>query len=460
MKRYIFSAIFVAILALLLAASCKKDPTKIGLNIQPSSEQMELGNDTLVFFASYTVEQIADSIATDNLDYLILGSMVDPVFGTSQAAFNTQLQLENFGHSFGEEPVVDSIVLQLAYSGRWGDSTTMLTASVYQLTDSLRTATSDEENLYFANSTIGYKEEPIGVKTFLEKPYDSVTVVSARDTVKYAPYLSIKLNNEFGEYLLENVDSLTASNADFWKVLPGIRVAVDPVTTMRSGDVTGKMIYFSPASVLSKMVLYYHHKDETDTVRTYNFPIQSKSIRFNNFETDHSMAQADLWQQLYSPNPSPSLGNERLYLQPLVGTRIKMNFEGLDKLREIDNMILNEVKLVVNVADYDEKLPPPPLLYISRVNEKGKSVPIVDNEPFNSPANYFKGTFDAANKRYLMRITRYIQQRLLDEEMDNDELFLEINSSGSVVNRTVFYGNNPSDAPDKRVKLYMIYSTY
>ncbi len=295
MRNKIYCIFLVSIIFMTILGSCKKDPSKVGFEIQPPSEQIELyGNDTIVLFASYTV--LYDSVVTSNLSTLVLGSLNDPVFGTTQAAFNTQMRLEKVDPTLGKNVRFDSICLQLAYSGRWGDSTTMLTAHVYRFTDSLwlnaDTSSANVRDNYYAFDQVKYENVPLGSKTFLEQLYDSISLkrlLFKRNNAMHAPFLSIRLSDDFGKELLAD-SSLFITNTDFLNKYYGLRVAVEPV----NGSL-GKMLYFSPTSAETKLVLYYTNSDSS----TYlNFPINDRCVRFNNYDTDHAMASADLQNQI------------------------------------------------------------------------------------------------------------------------------------------------------------------
>lgn len=451
--RTYFFWFVVASISILLTA-CYKDPSKVGFDIQPDSDWIELyGDDTTVLFVSYTVEH--DSVATANLDNLVLGSLNDPVFGSTQAAFNTQFRLSQTNPYFGKEVRFDSICLQLGYSGRWGDSTTWMKASVYLLTDSLyfnsdTTAGSVREN-YYATDVIGYDPVPLGTKEFLDQPFDSVELkrfLLKRTAGMHAPFLSIKLDDEFGKKLLADSSSFV-SNVDFLKVFYGLRVAVDSV----SGSF-GKMLSFGVTSPETKLVLYYTNSDSSSH---YSFVIdRDRAIRFNEYRTDHSTAQSDLQNQLSSA--SPASGDQRLYLQPLNGVRIKVNFSGIEKLREKKNIVLNEVKLYLNNAEpYDENLLPAQYITTYTINASGKVVMTPDSE---LGTTYFGGKFDKDNNRYVMRITRYLQKRILNPDMDNDNLYISISGASFYANRVILYGNNPNDENEKKAKIRILYSEY
>ena len=455
-RNYCFWFAIVTVVTILLTG-CYKDPSKIGVDIQPPSDRIELyGDDSIVLFVSYTV--VHDSISTSNLETLVLGSINDPVFGSTQAAFNTQFCLSQINPFFGKDVTFDSICLHLAYSkdGQWGDSTTFLTANVYRLTDSLYfnadTTLGDIKNNYYATDVIGFDPVPIGTKTFLPQPLDSVELKRfwlKRNQDMHAPFISIKLDDELMKTIADS--SILGSNDVFLESFYGLHVDVTPVVGS-----FGKMLYFDRGAPETKLVLYYTNSDSS---ASYSFPIDSKSsIRFNEYKIDHSTACADLQNQLNSA--SPETGNQRLYLQPLNGVRIKVNFSGIEKLREKKNIVINDAKLYLNNAEeYDKNLPPVQQLYIYTV-EDGKAKPTPDAELGWGSKGYMGGNFDADKNRYVMRITRYLQKRILDEKMDNDNLYITINGASFYANRVMLYGNNPDNKPEEKAKIRILYSEY
>jgi len=444
-----------------LWTACHKDPSKVGFDIQPDSDYIELyGDSTSVVFASFTVEH--DSITTTNLETLVLGSINDPVFGSTQAAFNTQFRLSTTNPNLGKDPILDSICLQLAYSGRWGDSTTWMTVSVYKLTDSLfinsDSTAGKIRNNYYSTDVIGYDPDTLGTKTFLDQPFDSVELKRSwlkRLAGTHAPFLSIKLDNKYGEDLLSHISKESANNNDLIKEFPGLHVAVDSV----SGSF-GKMLYFNVKSPETKLVMYYSYINTTTNTRrdsSYAFVIDDKATRFNEYRVNHSVAQQDLQNQLSST--SPQSGDQRLYLQPFGGVRIKVSFSGIEKLRERKNTVINEAKLYLNIANVepsDIDLPPVQQLAIYTINSSGTLILTDDNVS----AVYMGGKYDKDKNRYVMRITRYLQKRILNESMDNDNLYISISGASYHANRAVLYGNNPNDDNDKKVKIKILYSEY
>lgn len=414
---------------LLAIASCKKDPTSVGLEILPTSSEMNLNyDDSTVTMDSYTVKR--DSMNTTNILYFVLGSMNDPSFGLTRTAFSTNFRLGTTNPSFGTNPVVDSVCLMLCYAGCWGDSSTPITANVYELLDSL---SASEETAYDARSEVNYDPVALGTTTFVQNLTDSVWI----DSVQYPPLLSIRLSQEFGERLL--ADSLNFStNDDFLNGFYGLRVEASQINN------SGNFVYFNPTSTETKLVLYYSY----DTVHTsYDFVINDNCTWFNNYYQEYTnpdlqFDEADGYQDSLS-------SEEHLYLQPYLGTRIRLNFIGFDKLRNKENIALNEVKLILpNASEYDASMAPPSRFIIYAVDD-GVETLILDA----MTSSYFDGYYDQSLNQYSIRLTRYFQQRLLNQVMDDDELYLQIVGGAYNANSVVLKGNN-------YISLRMYYTEY
>lgn len=406
------------ILLIFIVFSCKKDPTTVGLEIQSKSSEMILNyDDSTVTLSAVTVKR--DSMNTTNVSTFVLGYLNDPSFGITNAAFNTNFRLETTSPNFGINPVADSICLYLKYAGSWGDSTTEFVVNVYRLTELLN---ADDDTSYDASSVIAYDPNPIGTKTFVPDLVDSVMI----DSTLYPAMLSICLNSSFAEEMLANAPNFN-SNESFMNSFYGLRVEVEPVNGF------GSMLYFSPISSETKMAMYYTN---SDTSSSFNFVINENCTWFNNYYQEYS--NPDLQFEFGNHQDSVS-AKERLYLQPFIGTRVQLEFKGLETLRNKENIALHEVKLVLfNDADYDATIPPPNRLIIYAEDEDGELSYIADL----STAAYFDGYFNKTTNQYSMRITRYIQQRLINPIMDNDVIYLQMIGGAYQANRVVLKGNN------------------
>jgi len=89
--------------------SCKKKQYQLGSDVIDSNTI--LGGTSIDTFSlvTYTIEE--DSIISDNPSNVVLGSYIDPVFGSYNASFFTQLRLAGVDPNFGDPNtiVIDSI---------------------------------------------------------------------------------------------------------------------------------------------------------------------------------------------------------------------------------------------------------------------------------------------------------------------------------------------------------------
>ena len=154
------TAFVVATLALALA-SCKKSPDTIGNNLISNDDYFEI-------YKTDTVEVVChsylDSVSTGNVINVLLGSMNDPVFGGSEAGFYTQFRPSVAGQSFGNNPVLDSLVLQLSVTNYYGDTTVFQTVHAFELSDTLSVLSTyyntSEVSTFGVDHANGYQFQP------------------------------------------------------------------------------------------------------------------------------------------------------------------------------------------------------------------------------------------------------------------------------------------------------------
>ncbi|MCK4639308.1 MAG: DUF4270 family protein, partial [Bacteroidales bacterium] len=142
-KQILLSLFVITILIL----SCNKEFDKIGLDIQPAEDKLNVKYNDTTTLVTYSVRE--DSIPTGNSSVSLLGSYKDPIMGKSTASIYTQLRLSIAGYNFGEAPILDSLILSLAYSGSYGDTTTPQTVKVYELSGKLY-----PDSSYYSNHNI------------------------------------------------------------------------------------------------------------------------------------------------------------------------------------------------------------------------------------------------------------------------------------------------------------------
>ena len=130
----VFKALFIGALAI-FSISCSKTTEQIGNGLLPSGDNIGAFSTDSVVMTCHS--ETIDSMTTKGMTTVLLGSMMDPVMGLTNANIYTQLHLSSTHQYFGSNPVIDSVVLQLCVNGYYGDTTTLQTVHVYELADSL-----------------------------------------------------------------------------------------------------------------------------------------------------------------------------------------------------------------------------------------------------------------------------------------------------------------------------------
>lgn len=190
--KTIFSSLLL-LLILSFATSCDDSITELGTTIQPSSDNITVGMDTLIL-SSKTVR--FDSIfgKTSNP---VLGEYQDPVYGIIRSDYLGELYIPE-GSTFPKNAVIDSVKLGIFYNTWVGDSISPMEVSVYELTKTLPSASYytnfDPKNYYNRNSFLG---KSMFTAANLEVP------ASARKVSRYYHRVFVTLSDELGNRFLE-----------------------------------------------------------------------------------------------------------------------------------------------------------------------------------------------------------------------------------------------------------------
>lgn len=424
------SILFRFVLLLSFAAliwSCKKEPDLLGLDLIPESDL--LNHEYIDTITIEAVTELEDTIRTDELTSLLLGSFADPVFGTTTASIYTQIRLPYPKVNFGTDVVVDSIVLTIPYKGVYGDSTSIMNLSVYELSEVIRTDTAvvvddDTANInypYFNFSTLSHESNPIAQFSFEPNTIDSSLRIYDGDTTEMPPHLRIPLSLSFANKIINGDTTALANNTGFVQYIKGLYLATDPVFTTGQGCI----MYLNPLHSQSRVTMYYRttRNDIRDT--TSIAFLLSDAGRFNNYNHHgYENASPDFLEQIQN---NVSTG-DKLYLHPLAGTMIKITFPYLSQLAK-KKMAINEARLVFDNATDDVDLYPMPNAI--GIREKTKTFQLYLNDSITTykeiidqaeGANYINGNRDG--EQYFLRLSRYVQQRIQNPDINFKPLYI------------------------------------
>lgn len=435
----IFRLLFpLIVFSVLLIASCSKPAGNIGVNIQPEDSKLNLRySDTTTVYA---YSSRIDSIFATNLTWNGLGSFNDPVFGVTTAGFYTQFLLSQTKQEFGEDRVLDSLVLQLDYAGIFADTNTTLKVHVYEMLEKL-----DPEGTYYSNLKLPIGSQDYGNISFVPHPNDSV-IIGGTDTIPPVLRLNLSKNNPgLGEKLLAADTNAMKDSETFWDYFAGLYVIAEPVNQ------GGCLVEFNLTTSLTGMTLYYHNKDK-DSLR-FDYLISTSAVRVSRYEHNYTNADQDFRQQVVEGDTA--LGEQKFYLQGLGGVKTTVKLPYLEEWRKLGKIGINEAKLIFNGNEKDPYLGAPDQLILYAINKDGNSEYLPD---YNEGDVFFGGTYQSSTNNYTFRITRYIQSMISDTTKENHGLSLFITSPGTTPNRFILNGQDQQVDSVATVKLQIIYT--
>jgi len=434
-----FRLLPAAVLLMLIAFACSKKPERIGDNLLPDQNQIRLLQTDTTTIVAYS--QLEDTIRTDEPARNLFGSLKDPVFGTTRAGFFTQTRLSTNGHSFGENPQLDSLVLQLAYDGYYGDTNTIQTMRVYELLDDIFI-----DSAYYSASHRNVSETDFANFSFTPTP--RAPFVLGDDTL--SPAIRIRLSDvspALGEKIINASDSDLESTDKFKAYFKGLFVMAESVGS------DGSILYFNLTASLSRLVIYY--SNETDDSLRYDFFITSGEARYNFFDhNNYTDADPDFQNQvLYKDTLA---GKNLLYTQAMAGVKTKIRFPNLKNMSAGGkSIVINEAKLLFR-STKDTLLTPPSQMAL--VKDKGDGTYAVLPDQLEGEA-FFGGKFKSSVNGYEFRLTRYVQDLLLNpDQTDDDGLYFFVLGGSAKADRWVFHGTQPESDTLQRLKLQLVYS--
>ncbi len=444
MKRYcnfLHKALIISVLVILYTA-CSKTTESIGNGLL--SENDYIGAYYIDTLQIHCHSECIDSLFSKGLTTVLLGSMMDPVMGRTDANLFTQLHVSSTNHYFGDEPVIDSVVLQLAYNGYYGDTTTTQTVHVYELADTL----SGYDN-YYQFSDVEVKGFDLA-NNFQFQPRPKTTrIVVGNDTLSQA-VLRIPLDNSFAEQLA-TADSAIFSTPDAFKnYFYGLKICCESVSQ------NGAICYFNPTSnTVTRLQVYYRETPDANPMR-YDFYITSDDVYFNQYLHDYTLGSAEFTQQVLQNDTL--MGQTQLYLQSMGGIRSFISFPDLldwaNALQEDGtHLIINEAKLIIPASEtIDTTLLAPTTLAVISLKKTGGTALLPD---YMEGTSYYGGSYSSTKKNVTFRISEYLQGIILGSE-NSKGLYLSIAGASYNAQRWVIAG--PDANQNQTLKCEIKYS--
>jgi hypothetical protein len=436
-KIYFIPFGLLALLIIGFIAACNKKADQVGLGLQPASQELSVVFDNNSGLIAYSIRE--DSVRTDAnaIKTGMVGSMLDPVFGRTNAQIYSQFRLSENGHNFGEGAQLDSLVLSLAYSSFYGDTMTQQTVRVYELDVDM-----DPDTTYYSNQTLSDYGTEIAAVTFMPGPSDTLYI----DSVPKQPQLRIPLSSVFAQKLIDADDAVYDDNESWLEFMKGLRITADQV----GGD--GGIMLFDMLESATVLTIYYRSADNEDTL-SFEFLSNNNCARFTAFDhNDYMEASAGLKAQIIDGDTSG--GSETFYLQAMGGVKAQLRLPDIKDYFADGAVSINEAKLIINIYDDGTDLAAPPQLGLAMVDEDGDYLPVADA---NEVSSYYGGYLSENEDSYFFRISQHVQQ-ILTGVTPNYPLVLLVQGASFRANRIILNGPEATMNVDDRMILEVIYT--
>ena len=388
-----------------IAASCT-DPNTIGLEVQPTSDNIIISNANFEGISSATESE--DSLRTDEALNLILGGIDDSQFGLNNAGFYTQILLTENNTDLGTNPIVDSVVMSYTYSGYYGDLENFTSLDVLILQEDIY-----KDSVYYSNS---YQIPLPGGMSYVES-------FSVSEVGSESPSLTIRLSDSFGQEILDLQNEGLKDNETFLENFKGISVIASAQNTM---------LYLNPTGSNSFLKIYYHNDESGTDTLSLDFSLGGDAARINLFNNKPLLNLPEF--------------SGKLYIQSMAGYKAKILVNNTDSIKAIlEGKSINKVTMSFDVPeDSQNDYAAHEKLFLVRVNNEGNNIFLTDYTIEGE--THFGGRLE--DNKYEFNITRYFYQLLNNDAYTND-LYLLAAGAAVNANRTIL---------NKDIKLTIHYS--
>ncbi len=432
------------IMGIVLMPGCRKPEEDLGLELLPG--------DPLGFVAE-TAQLDAfmfqeDSTRTSGLTRNLLGSYLDPLFGSVKAGIVTQLRMSSSNVGFGQDNSglqADSLVLSLAYDGTsfaYG-SLSAQQFEVYELSEDLYV-----DSLYYTNDVPEVIPEDLVAQRgarITPRPLNWVYV----NGDSLAPQLRIRLDQGLAERFINSFgEPQFVDNTTFLEFFKGLYIKVENGQQLPFQD---GILYFNLLSNDSKATLYYHNNnDQPELLRTFDMAINTNSVRYTVVEHDHTAA---LDQTLVASLEDPLASAPTVFVQALGGVRTAIRLPDIMSYA-VEGRVLSRAELVVPLqGTFNPYLTPPNQIFLFRRDSLGAEVFLPDQL---TGIGTIDGNYRSNDREYRFNITRYIHG-VLTGTIPNTGFEMVSGASGISANRVVLAG---PDAEGAQMRLLLTFTTY
>jgi hypothetical protein len=413
-------------LGCLILSGCFDDLSTVGTTIQPDSDIVTVYADTFQMTAS-TVK--IDSLYAKTISGY-LGKVYDPLYGRLESDYLNQFYCEE-NYQFYQTPYegkIDSIYLDLAYTGWTGDPYAPMQIQVYPLNkplDKVYYTHVNPEDYYDRQNLLGSLAYTASNGTIV----DSIQISETGYMYEYS--LKVRLPHQLGQKIYDetvNNPSSFKDQAAFNQFFPGIYVT--------TGYGNGTILHIAE----TKMIIAYRYAVESSTgedsllYATERFSVSKDVIQLNRFQDSDT-------EQLLADN------DDYAFLKTPAGIFTRIVIPAKEIAPKVEGHIINS--LILNFKympqeDWQYALTPPP--YLVLMPEDSLRSFFENSNIENSVTTYLSGSgyttgYDASSRTYpFSNVANLLNYHIINAPGEDLRLLLvpvsretrEVSYSGSV----------------------------
>lgn len=382
-----------------------------------------------------------------------VGSIDDPLFGKRDYEAYFKLGLGTVVPRFYDKKnkafaQVDSVVLYLNIDTAlyYGDRT-----AAHDIKLNLLSEDFENDRLLYTKDQLSVEPMTIGGESPSQAIFESIKVKFEGDSAVTTPSIRIKLDNSFGEMLVQDTSSMK-SDSLFKDLIKGIRITS---TSDKPAILALKLGVTSAKDIGNKLNVYY--KDTT--AKAHSFPLIG--VNHTHFVRDN---ENSLFQEALNDN---TISDSLIMVDGFGGSEFKFEFPYAN-FENLGNILVKKAELeftVADLADDLEELNPMPFMLLYQKDSEGARLFTEDFIAAKATGSVDKGfggfveheDQNDGSKRsfYKFNVTRFMQLLIDEGSMADKVLYLGAGTTKITPHRSILYGLNHSKYP---VKLKLVYS--
>lgn len=389
----------LGLLLMLVPCACTEEESDLGVNLQDPFTIYNGIRDTAYMTACTILD---DSLSVAGYTGAVIGEWNDPVFGSVTACMYTQICTPKDGVRIPDSIIFDSVVMTLVIDTMrpvLPDSTLrQLKVWVKQLAEPLR----GDSNYYSSHA----------LPTMSDMLFDD-----------YVPYYAgtDSLRFKIGEKIYPILKK-ECSQAEFLESSKGLCIGISAENNEYS------LLSVNMAATSTRLTAYYRMNEADTAHRHFDFIINSDAAHSMSYCHRFDNAASAPVRPLYDRTKDSIEGKSRVYLEPMGGTRVRLNMQGfLDGFRKAHpTAVIHYAELVLPLNDTLQTELPVRIMAMKR-DAAGEMTYVTDADVLTNQYTYagFDGYYHKDRHSYRLRVTRHLQELMRSGHDYGTELIID-----------------------------------